>query len=104
MVLNFDEREKKEPGPVEEIELFTLDKKTYTMPKKLSANKLLGFMQEMRNSGQEAATVGLLIDCIGQSGYRKLLAYEGLEPSDLKAIFTVVGEAAMGAAEEMTGK
>lgn len=102
-MLNFDERPAEEPKPVEQIELFRLDGKTYSMPAVISANRLLGFMQELRTSGQEAAAVGLLIDCIGQAGYRKLLAYKGLRPEDLKAIFDTVGRAAMGAMEEMTG-
>lgn len=101
--LNFDDRPQKETKPVEQVELFTLGGKTYTMPAQITANKLLGFMQEMRNSGQEAAAVGLLIDSIGQVGYRKLLDYNGLEPADLKAIFDTVSQAAMGAMEELTG-
>ncbi len=102
-MLNFDERKPVEQTEPERIELFTLEGKTYTMPKKLSANKLLAFMQEMRANGQEAAAVGLLIDCIGMAGYQKLRAYPGLQFADLKAIFDAVSLAAMGAMEEMTG-
>ena len=82
---------------------FRLDGKTYSMPAKFPANKLLAFMQEMRIKGEEAAAVGLLIDCIGQAGYRKLLDYPGLELSDLKAIFDTVSKSAMGSMEELTG-
>lgn len=103
MALNFDERPEEEAVEVEQIELFILDGKTYSIPKVFTANKLLGFMQEMRANGQEAASVGLLIDSIGTAGYNKLLAYKGLTYSDLKAIFDTVAKAAMGAMEEMTG-
>lgn len=103
MVLNFDERKDEEPVEIEQVELFTLEGKTYSMPKTVTARQLLGFMQEMRTNGQEAASVGLLIDCIGRTGYQKLLSYPKLRHADLKAIFDAVSGAAMGGMEEMTG-
>lgn len=103
MALNFDERTEEDVAEVGQIELFTLDGKAYSIPETFTANKLLGFMQELRSSGQEAASVGLLIDSIGAAGYNKLLAYKGLKYSDLKAIFDTVAKAAMGSMEEMTG-
>lgn len=101
--INFDDRKNEELPEVEQIELFVLDGKTYTIPAHITGNKLLGFMQEMRVHGQESAAVGLLIDCIGRVGYQKLLEYQGLQPKDLKAIFDVVSRVAMGAMEEVTG-
>lgn len=103
MAINFDERKVETPAEVEQIELFTLEGVTYTMPKQLDAKSILAFMQEVRNVGVEAASVGLLIELIGQTAYRKLRDYPGLQLRDLKAIFDTVGKAAMGAMEEVTG-
>jgi len=103
VTINFDERNADELPEVERVELFRIDGVTYSIPKVIEARRLLGFMQEMRASGTEAATVGLLIDCIGQQGYNKLLGLKTLRTADLKAIFDVVSTAAMGSMEELTG-
>ena len=102
-MLNFDERPESAQADVEKIELFQLGGKTYTIPAKIDAGRVLGFMQEMRVGGQEAAAVGLLIDLIGREGYTKLRTYPGLQLADLKAIFDVVSQAAMGSMEEVAG-
>ena len=103
MAINFDDRPKPEASEVEQVELFTLEGKTYTIPSKVDANRVLAFMQEMRNGGQDAAAVGLLIDLIGRPGYLALRNYPGLQMTDLKAIFDTVSKAAMGSMEELTG-
>lgn len=102
-MLNFDDRKDEAPAEVKQIELFRLNGKTYSVPEKISAGKVLAFMQEMRVSGKEGAAVGLLIDTIGQAGYQKLVSYPGLTTADLKAIFETVAQVAMGSMEEMTG-
>jgi hypothetical protein len=103
VAINFDERTSNPNEKVEQVELFTLEGKTYTIPKTLDGGRVLGFMQEVRNVGTEAASVGLLIDLIGQSAYRKLREYPGLTLADLKAIFKVVEQSATGAMEEVAG-
>lgn len=92
--------------PVEEremVDLFSIDDKTYQMPKRAGANVALGYMRLVRTHGQEAAMGWALEKSLGEDAYIALMNCDEVTAEDLEIIMKVVHENVMGAVENPKG-
>jgi hypothetical protein len=90
-------------GPIEEVELFSIDGIVYTMPAKVGTNVSLQYLRMVRTQGQEVALGWLLERVIGEDAYEALMNCDGLTPDALAQVMEVVRQHTMGAVEAPKG-
>jgi hypothetical protein len=84
---------------VEQIELFSLDGVSYTIPNKARVNVGLRFMKIMRDEGEQAASAWLLEELIGKEGFEALMNFEDLTPEALTTITEAAAKVVLGELE-----
>lgn len=71
-------------------DLFSIDDTTYSIPRKVPANVGLKAVDTVARLGEADGTRWLMIMMLGQEGWDALMAADGLEAEDLKAIQEVI--------------
>ena len=74
----------------DEIPLFSIDDKTYSVPAKVKMNKSLRVMHIQRTQGQEAAMDYMMGMMLGEEGYNALMDYDDLTDEVLGDILEIV--------------
>lgn len=85
-----------EASPVETVELFSIDGKSYSIEKKPRVNVALKYLKIARNEGADAAGAFLLEKLLGEEAYEALLDYDDLTPENLAAIVEAAQKATLG--------
>lgn len=98
MAINFDELPKSEQS-TEMVELFTLNGKTYSIPRKPRINVALKFLDVAKREGQDLAAGFLLEEVIGREGYEALMDYEDLTPEQFQEIVLAAQKVVLGGLE-----
>lgn len=81
---------------VEQIELFSIDGKGYTIPNKARVNLALRYLKMARNEGADAASAYMLEEMVGEEGYNALMNYEDLTSETLTAIMEAAQKVVLG--------
>jgi uncharacterized protein YihD (DUF1040 family) len=88
----------------EQIQIFSIDGKEYTIPAKPRVNVALKYLHDAKHKSEDIAAAGLLENLLGEEGYEALMNYEDLTADQLKAIMKIVQKVALGSMEESQGK
>lgn len=86
------------------MDLFELDGKTYQIPARPRVNLALKFLYKARTEGMEMAAAMLLIDLIGEEGFKALMECDELEPEQLATIIQAAQKVTMGGLEQALGE
>lgn len=87
----------------EREELFSVDGRSYTIPKKFGAGVALIYL-DLVDRGSDAAVGAILKTVIGPEGWRALLKVQDkIDVSQMRKIMTIVQEKLMGIVEEVQG-
>lgn len=84
---------------VEQIELFSIDGVSYTIPNKARVNVGLRYMKKMRDESGNAADAWLLEELVGKEGFEALMDYNDLTPEVLEAIVQAAAKVVLGEME-----
>lgn len=84
---------------VEQIELFSLDGVSYTIPNKARVNVGLRYMKIMRDESAQAADAWLLEELVGKDGFEALMNYDDLTPEILEQIVQGAAKVVLGELE-----
>jgi hypothetical protein len=90
---------KKSAEEVEQIELFSIDGVSYTIPNKARVNVGLRYMKIMRDESAEAAQAWLLEEMVGKEGFEALISYDDLTPEILEQIVSAAAKVVLGELE-----
>lgn len=90
-------------GPVETIDLFSIDGKTYGIPKDIDMTMALRALDAIRKRGEMSAVSELLEEVLGDEAYQALLAFKGLKGDQLKQLMNDVNTYVMGQLEDAAG-
>ena len=90
---------KKSAEEVEQIELFSIDGVSYTIPNKARVNVGLRYMKIMRDESAEAAQAWLLEEMVGTEGFEALMGYDDLTPEILEQIVSAAAKVVLGELE-----
>lgn len=101
-VLNLDAIEKTDE-PVEMVDLFHLNGRTYQIEKKPKLNIALKFLKVRRERGELEAAAELLPDMIGDEAFTALSEYEGLTTEIFEHVATAAAKVTMGGLEKALG-
>lgn len=88
---------------VEQIELFSIDGKSYSIPNKPRVNVALRYLKLAREQGVDAAAAYLIESLIGADGYEALMNYEDLTSEELASIVSAAQKATLGGLEAPKG-
>lgn len=91
-------------SPVEEIELFSIDGVSYTIPNKPRLNVALKTLKLANTVGQDAAMVYMMEAAIGEEAFEALLDYDDLDQETLQAIMAAAQKVVFGGLEGPKGK
>lgn len=86
---------KDENAPVETIEVFELDDKVYSLPKKVSAGVSLKYLKLQAEEGPDAAMYFIMKEMLGEEAFEALAEHPSLEKGDLSKIMEVVEKHAL---------
>lgn len=89
--------------PSEEIPLFKLDGKTYTIPSKPKASVALRYLHELRTKGEDYAAGHMLEAMLGAEAYQALMNYDDLELEQFSAVMAACQKVLLGAIEKTQG-
>lgn len=89
---------------VEQIELFSIDGQSYTIPNKPRLNVALKTLKMARTEGQDAAMAYMMEAAIGAEAFDALTEYEDLDAKTLEAIMTAAQKVVFGGLEAPKGK
>lgn len=84
----------------EMVELFSIDGKVYSVPKRPRVNVALKYLTDMRKFGPMIAEMSLLESLLGEEGYTALTEFEGLSQKQLGAIQDAAARLALGVLED----
>lgn len=84
---------------VEQVELFSIDGKSYTIPKKPRMNVALKTMKMIRTEGEDAAAAYMLEAVIGEEAYDALTDYDDLDPETFRQIIAIAQKVVFGGLE-----
>lgn len=82
-------------GAVETIDIFKLDGKTYSAPKKISAGLSLKYLEKQAEEGPDSAIYFMFIELLGRDAFDALKNHPTLEKNDLDAVMKVVENLAL---------
>lgn len=88
---------------IEMVELFSIDGKSYEIPKKPRMNIALRAMKLMRTQGTEAAGAYMLEELLGEEAYDALCDYDDLDADTLQAIMAGAQKVVFGGLEGPKG-
>lgn len=100
MAINLDEARDEQQGEPEMVDLFTLNGKTYQIPKKPKVNVALKFLRNARTSGEALAADVLLEDLLGKEGYEALTGYDDLTQAQLEQVMFIAQKTVLGSLEQ----
>jgi hypothetical protein len=98
-MLEFTSRPKDAPE-AERVPFFSVDGVQYTHPKEVDATLALRALDITATQGEMVANRWLMIQVIGEEGYRALLNCRGLGKSDLAKVQEVIRALVFGDTEE----
>lgn len=81
--------------PVETVEVFELDDKVYSVPKKVSAGISLKYLKLQAEEGPDAAMYFIMKKMLGEEAFEALSEHESLEKDDLAKIMEIVEKHAL---------
>ena len=84
------------PEDAEQVELFSIDGKAYTMAANPPAGVILAYLRTLRTQGEEFANIELLETMIGAEAYTALTTCPSLRAEDLRAILEIVSDHSLG--------
>lgn len=84
---------------VEEIELFSIDGKSYTIPNKPRLNVALKTLKLVRTEGQDAAMAYMMEAAIGEEAFDALTEYDDLDTETLQNIMAAAQKVVFGGLE-----
>jgi hypothetical protein len=88
---------------VEQVELFSIDGKSYTIANKPRLNVALKSLKLARKDGEEAAAAYMLEAVLGEEAFDALTEYEDLTPETFTAIFQAAQKVVFGGLEGPKG-
>lgn len=83
----------------EQVELFSIDGKSYTIANKPRLNVALKSLKLARKEGEEAAAAYMLEAVLGEEAFDALTEYEDLTPEVFQAIFQAAQKVVFGGLE-----
>lgn len=89
---------------VEQLELFSIDGKSYGIPNKPRLNVALKTLKLLRTQGEDAASAYMLEAVIGEAAFEALTDYEDLTPETFQAIIMAAQKVVFGGLEAPKGK
>lgn len=101
------------PAPEEEspasagadrIELFAINGKSYSIPKRPGPNVTIRYLRDVRRHGKEHAIAGLMEAMLGTEGMDALADYEDLTDEEMDSVMDAVQRHVLGPLEKKTGK
>lgn len=81
--------------PVEMVEVFILDNKTYSVPKEISAGVSLAYLEKQSEEGPDAAIYYLMKELLGTDAFDALKSHPRLKKSDLSKIMEIIEKHAL---------
>lgn len=81
---------------VERVELFSLDGKSYTIPRRPKANVALRYLYEVKQHGSEVAAGSLLMNLLGEENYLTLMDNDDLTLDQLKQVMELAQKVTLG--------
>jgi hypothetical protein len=103
MVINFDEMPKN-TDEVEQVELFKLNGKSYTIPNKARANVSLKYLNLLRKEGDAAASAYLLTTLLGEEAFDALTEYDDLTTEQFTDVVGAAQKVVLGELDNPKGK
>lgn len=94
-VIDLGSTEVKGNAKVETVDIFKLNGKTYSAPKKSSAGLSLKYLEKQAEEGPDAAVYFMFVELLGKEAYDALKNHPTLEKKDLDAIMAVVEKIAL---------
>lgn len=88
---------------VEQVELFSIDGKSYTIPNKPRLNVALKTLKLMRKEGEEAAMAYMMEAAIGEEAFDALTEYEDLDAETFQQIVLAAQKIVFGGLEAPKG-
>lgn len=88
---------------VEEVELFSIDGKSYTIPNKPRLNVALKTLKLAREQGEDAAMVYMMEKAIGEEAFEALTEYDDLDPETFAQIIAAAQKVVFGGLEGPKG-
>lgn len=88
----------------ERIELFSINGRSYSIPKRPGPNVALRYLRDVRRHGREHALAGILEAMLGTEGMDALADYDDLTDEDMDAVMAAVERHVLGPLEKKTGK
>lgn len=88
----------------EQIELFSIDGKSYTIPNKPRLNVALKTLKLVRTQGEEAASAFMLEAVIGEEAFEALTEYDDLDAETFQQIILAAQKIVFGGLEAPKGK
>lgn len=88
---------------VEQVVLFSIDGKEYTIPNKPRLNVALKTLKIARESGEEAAMAFMMEKAIGEEAFEALTDYDDLDVDTFKAIISAAQKVVFGGLESPKG-
>lgn len=85
---------------VEQVELFSIDGVSYTIPNKVRANITLKMMRMIRTDGEMAASAWLVEELVGEEGFNALCDYDDLTDEQFEQVLKAARLIALGETEE----
>ncbi len=89
--------------PDDEIELFSIDGVSYTIPAKPRVNVALKYLWHVRQYGEDRAAAELMESLLGPKGFQALVEYDDLTPDQFGQILTIAQQHVLGALESVRG-
>lgn len=89
--------------PVEQVELFSIDGKSYTIPNKPRLNVALKTLKLAREEGQDAAMAYMMEKAIGEEAYEALTEYDDLDAETFQKIVLAAQTVVFGGLEAPKG-
>jgi hypothetical protein len=86
------------PEP-ERIELFSINGRAYSIPKRPGPNVAVRYLRDVRRNGREYAVAGLMEAMLGREGLDALADYEDLTDAELDSVMTAVERHVLGPLE-----
>jgi len=90
--------------PAPNVELFSLDGVSYTIPAKPRVNLALRYLWHSKQYGDDRAAAELLESLLGADGFEALVNYDDLTTEQFDAIMGAATKYTLGALEDGTGK
>lgn len=88
----------------ERIDVFAIDTTTYSIPKEMDGGALLRYLDDCAEIGESAAMAHLIRELLGEAAYEALIGFEGIKPAQIKELFDLIEEHAMGQMDKIGGK